>query len=263
MKKHAIVLSIVLLSAFPKLISAAPLEKPASWPEKIDKRNCFCKEDCYIYAKKKSQADKTYKMIRKVYSEFKDEPTIRLGKGLIICFDYKEEPILDIERLLTILASQQKQEGQSENKINDVQDNISDMKKEFEEVGLDIQFIFSIVPLPIEPNMLSDVLQDFESIQLIEKQIDWCLILPTDKNIKEGTKKLIKAMLKEKVKGGQKLLLIPMMPFVENKMINQMKKSRQLMVYQTIMELQTDLENSVREKRIQDYEVKIGLKEKD
>ena len=86
-----------------------------------------------------------------------------------------------------------------------------------------MDIMLSIVPIPIEPNLLPEIVNEFPKD--LDQQIEFCVIVPTEKNIRSGMKKIFKAaMKKQKIGVLERLVILPLMPFIENKVVDNMKK---------------------------------------
>ena len=94
----------------------------------------------------------------------------------------------------------------------------------------------------------------------MDKQIDFCIFVPTSRNIKYSFKKIFDAAIKKKKIGlAERVALLPLMPFIEGKVIDGMKKSQQLVVYERLLEKQKHLTKTQREDKVKAYKKKLGL----
>ena len=193
-------------------------------------------------------------IIRRVVKELEKENVKPGAKGLILVMGKKEEPPFEIEELLAMYAREESEkEGQN---VENALESLEDGKKEMEELGLDMNLLLSITPLPIEPNMLPDLIKGFP--QDVDRQIDWCMAIPTESNIKYGMKKMFDAGLKkEKVGIVKRVALFPILAFAENKAIGELKKARQLGIYQFLVEKQDHLTKKQKEEKVKAYENRL------
>ena len=121
-----------------------------------------------------------------------------------------------------------------------------------------MDIVISIAPVPIEPNQLPAILGQFP--KGVEEQIDFCLFVPTSGNVKKGFKKMIDFAIKKKKIGiVERMALVPLMPFIEGKVVDGMKKSQQLVVYERLLEKQKHLTKKQREDKVKVYKKKLGL----
>jgi len=121
---------------------------------------------------------------------------------------------------------------------------------------LDMNLVLSISPLPIEPNMLHDLIEGFP--QDVDRQIDWCMAIPTESNIKYGMKKMLDAGLKkEKIGIVKRVAMLPLLAFAEHKAVGALKKARQLVLYQYMVDKQEHLTEKQKEDMKKDYENRL------
>jgi hypothetical protein len=98
----------------------------------------------------------------------------------------------------------------------------------------------------------------------VDEQIDFCVFVPTGRNIKDGFKKMIDKAIKEKKIGfAKRIAVVPVLPFIEGKVVDGMKKSQQLVVYERLMEKQNHLSEKQREDKVKAYKKKLGLDDKE
>ena len=137
-----------------------------------------------------------------------------------------------------------------------VLESLEESKKKMEELGLDMNLLLSIMPLPIEPNMLPDLIKGFPKD--VERQIDWCMAIPTESNMKYGMKKMLDAaMKKEKIGTAKRIALFPILAIAERKAIGELKKARQLAFYQYFVDKQEHLTDKQKEDMKKVYEDRL------
>lgn len=235
--------------------SKSPTAAPEGWPEQIGKRKLYAAEFGYIYASSKSSAAKMDKIVLKVLNELDKEGVKPGANGLVFVMGKKEKPPFRAEALLAMIAQKQSEQEDGED-LEKVLEALEDGKKEMEELGLDMNCILSIAPMPIEPNMLPDLIKRFPND--VDRQIDWCMTIPTESNIKYGLKKMFAAGLKkEKVGIVEQVAFFPFLALAENKAINELKKARQLGIYQFIVEEQEHLTEKQKEEKVKAYEERL------
>jgi hypothetical protein len=227
---------------------------PKEWPEQIGKRKLHPLDFGFIYAGSESSVAKVGKIVRKVLDDLDGQTGKTAAKGLVLVIDKKETLPFQAEDLLTMFARRQSEkEGQDSKKALDA---LQDGKKEMEELGLDMNLLLSVAPMPIEPNMLPELIKGFP--KNMGQQIDWCITIPTESNIKYGMKKMFAAGLKkEKIGIAKQVALFPILAFAENKAIGELKKARQLALYQFIIEKQDHLTDKQKRDKVDAYEKQL------
>jgi hypothetical protein len=232
--------------------------KPDGWPGQLDRRKLYFFQHSFVYAGRKSDAVAADKRIEAAIEEFekdnvrKDDTIV----GLAVVTGLKEEPLVDVKRLLEALRHRDKRE-QSEKSQKDLKSLVK-AKEDIEKEGLNMDMLLSITPVPIEPNLLPEIVEAFP--KEIGEQIDFCVFLPTGGNIKNGFKKVLDAAIKHKKIGlVERLALLPLMPFIESKALDGLKKSQQLIVYERLLEKQTHLTEEQRDEKVRAYKKKLGL----
>lgn len=228
---------------------------PEGWPERLGKWKLYPSQYGFVYTSSKSSAVKMDKIVRMVIKEL-DKENVKPGKkGLILVMGKKEKPPFEVEELLAMLARKEnkKKDGKDPQKALE---SLEDGKKQMEELGLDMNLLLSVTPLPIEPNMLPDLIKEFP--RDADRQIDWCMAIPTESNIQYGMKKILNAGLKkEKVGIVKRVALFPILAFAENKAISELKKARQIGIYQFLVEKQDHLTKKQKEEKVKAYENRL------
>ena len=231
---------------------------PDGWPAQLAKRKLYYFENAFVYAASKSEAAQVSKRIEKAIKELdkdniqKDDTII----GLALVTDVKEKPLVDLQKIIEALREENNRQ-QSEKSRKDLK-SLIEAKEGIEKEGMDMDMVLSITPVPIEPNLLPEIVNKFP--EDVDKRIDFCVFVPTGRNIKYGFKKILDAAIKKKKIGlAERLLLLPMMPFIEGKVVDGMKKSQQLVVYEHLLEKQKHLTKKQREDKVKAYEKKLGL----
>ncbi len=237
-------------------ISQSPA--PDGWPAKLDKRKLYSFTHAFIYAGSKSEAAQVNKRIEAAINELDKDSTqnITTITGLALVTDTKEKPLVDLQKIIDVLRQADKQR-QTEKSKKDLK-SVIEAKEGIEKEGMDMDMVMSITPIPVEPNLLPEIVNEFP--EDVDKQIDFCIFVPTARNVKYGFKKILDAAIKQKKIGlAERLLLIPMMPFIEGKVVDAMKKSQQLVVYERLLEKQRHLTKKQREDKVKAYMKKLGL----
>jgi len=237
---HPVLLAL-LLCLLP--LVSAPAREPKSqavaakgFPKQLDKLKLYSSESGYVYAASKSASDQIDKIIGAAVKEIRQKDANAPGQGLVIVMDLNHEPPFSTEQLLIKMAEKDA-DGKQEKKTQKAMKSLSEKKKELEELGLDMNLILSIAPMPIEPNMLPVLIKGFP--QDADRRISWCMTIPTERNIRYGMKKFIEAgMRKEKVGVVARVAMFPLLAFVENKVIDELKNARQEILQQFLKEKQ-------------------------
>jgi hypothetical protein len=180
------------------------------------------------------------------------------GAGLVLVIDIKEKPPFEVTKLIEVLRT--RNTSTAEPKTADALKSFTEAKEGFETIGMDVNALLCLAPIPIEPVVLPDIVGEFP--KGVEQQIGWCLIVPTDRSVKASMKKMISAgMKKEKVGLAERLLVGAMMPMIEKKAVHQMKKASQAVVYELLLAGQEDLPEEQRQEKVRAYKQKLGLED--
>ena len=231
---------------------------PDGWPTRLDKRKLYFFQHAFVYARSKSEAAQVNKRIETAIKEL-DKDNIQKDDtitGLALVTDTKEKPLVDLQKIIEALRQADKQQ-QSEKSKKDLK-SVIEAKENIEKEGMDMDMVMSIAPVPIEPNLLPEIVNKFP--ENVDKQIDFCVFVPTSRNVKYGFKKIFDTAIKKKKIGlAERLVLLPMMPFIEGKVVDGMKKSQQLVVYECLLEKQKHLTKKQREDKVKAYKKKLGI----
>jgi hypothetical protein len=235
---------------------------PDGWPERLDKRKLYSFKHAFVYSVSKSYAAEVNKRIETAVKKLEKDSTKKNTTitGLALVTDIKEKPLVDLQKIIEVLRQADKKR-QSEKSKKDLK-SVIEAKENIEKEGMDMDMVMSITPIPIEPNLLPEIINKFP--EDVDKQIDFCVFVPTSRNIKYGFKKMIDTSIKKKKIGlAERLALIPLMPFIEGKVVDGMKKSQQLVVYERLLEKQKHLTEKQREDKVKAYKKKLGLGDDD
>ena len=253
--------ALLLLSLEVRVLAGTSTSKnvvPDGWPARLDKRKLYSYKHAFVYAASKSEAAQVSKRIEKAIQELdkdriqKDDTII----GLALVTDVREKPLVDLQKIIEALREENNQQ-QSEKSGKDLK-SLIEAKEGIEKEGMDMDMVLSIAPVPIEPNLLPEIVDEFP--EDVDEQINFCIFVPTGRNVKSGFRKIIDTAIKKKKIGlAERLLLLPMMPFIEGKVVDGMKKSQQLVVYERLLEKQKHLTKKQREDKVKAYKKKLGL----
>jgi len=223
---------------------------PDGWPARLDKRKLYFFKHAFVYAGSKSEAAQVSKRIDKAIKELDKD------NMLALVTDIKEKPLVDLQKIIEVLRQADKQQ-ETEKSKKDLK-SVIEAKENIEKEGMDMDMVMSIATIPIEPNLLPEIVNKFP--ENVDKQIDFCVFVPTSRNIKYGFKKIFDtAIIKKKIGIVERVALVPLMPFIEGKVVDGMKKSQQLVVYERLLEKQKHLTKKQREDKVKAYKKKLGL----
>ncbi len=231
---------------------------PEGWPEQLGKRKLNSCEYGFVYAGKRSAVSAVEKVLAAAMEDARQDGVTEPRAGLVLVVDVKEKPPFELTKLIEVLST--RDPSTSDPNTADTLKALSEARKGLEEAGIDANSLLCIAPIPIEPVVLPDIVGEFP--KGVEQQIGWCLIVPTDKSVKAGMKKMIQAgMKKEKVGLAERLLVGAMMPMIEKKAVQQMKKASQAAVYELLLAGQEDLPEEQKQEKIKAYKKKLGLED--
>jgi hypothetical protein len=231
---------------------------PNGWPTRLDKRTLYSSEYGFVYAGSKSAAVHVNKLVGAVVKELDENDKKKTTKGLILVMDTKEKPLLDLQKMIEVVREADKHQESEESK--NVLKSADEIEDKLEKQGLDMGLLLSIVPIPIEPNLLPEIVGEFP--EDLDQQIDFCVIVPTERNIRSGMKKILKAAMKKKKIGlMERMVIFPLMPFIEQMVVDSMKKGRQLVLYELLLDQQKGLTEKQKEDKINAYKRRLGLAE--
>jgi len=235
-------------------------EIPDHWPEKLDKRKLYIYDNAFIYSGSNSQADKIDKFVRKVTKEFSSEESQNIRPGLIIVMDVKEKALFDTEKLLKIVKTAEIADSNdtTQNQLDTLNESLSKTKKEIAKLGLSLDNILAMAPMPLESHMLPQLADGFG--EGFDKDIGWCMIVPTERHMKAAVNNMIDAMCKaKKINGLMRIAVAPFMPGAVNKAVNDIKKTRNLALFELILMQKKTLTKSQKQEMLKAYEKKIGI----
>jgi hypothetical protein len=113
-------------------------------------------------------------------------------------------------------------------------------------------------PSPIAPAMLRDVAPELPGDA--DQQIGWCVLVSTGRCAKAGFKKMFDAaMKKEKPSLAERAAIFAMMPIIERKVVDRVKKAQQLLLYQLVLDAQEDLSKEQKAEKVNAYKQRLGL----
>ncbi len=227
-----------------------------AWPELFGKRKLYPCEYASIYAGKKSGADQAKKVLATVVKDLKQAGVANPANGLILVRDNKEDLPIETTKIIEAVSKAEAQKGGE--KSEDTSKKLSEAKEEMEKEGLEVEVVLSLVPIPIGPGGLPEIFEEFPGD--VNQPIGWCIIVPTDACVKAGLKKIIEfGMKKEKVGLAERLMVSALMPLIEHKAAEQVKKSWQAVLYQLILDAEDGLPDQQKQDMVKAYKQKLGL----
>ncbi|MBN1508831.1 MAG: hypothetical protein JW955_18425 [Sedimentisphaerales bacterium] len=256
-RASAIALAALLCNWFPCLARGADSPSPAkasgSWPQQSGPRKLHPWKCGFVYAKSKSVAGQVQKLLETAIEDARADGVGSPKAGLVLVMEVKEAFPFDVDQLLEA-AGKVKTDAESDKALT----SLAEAKEKMEKDGLDIAVVLSMTPLPIAPAVLRQVAGELP--EDLEQQIAWCVVVPTSKCIKTGFKKILDAEMKKSKPGlAERAALAAMMPVIERKVVAQMKKAQQALLYQLLVEAQSDLSAEQKKQKVDAYKQKLGL----
>ncbi len=203
--------------------SGAPprTEVPAGWPERLGERRAYGCEQAFVYAREKSGANQIRKVLATVVKDLKQQG-VQASAGLVLVVDSREKYPCEVARLVDAIRTLDPNaavESQDELKA------VAEAERQVQELGLDMGTVLSLAPLSIRPAVLHEIAEQFP--EDVDRQIEWCLIVPTDRCFKAGLRKVIDAGIRKEKPGlGERAMLTAMMPLIERKAVSRIRKER-------------------------------------
>jgi hypothetical protein len=239
----------------------APSQRRAAkgWPERFGKRKLYSCEYGFIYAGKKSGANQAKEVLQAVVKDLRQDGVTNPTDGLILVMDSKEKPPVEWN---TLVEAVKKAKAHNEDeKAGDALKTLAEVKEKMEKQGLDMDVVLSIAPIPIGREALPEILKEFP--QGLNPQVGWCIIVPTDRCVKGGLKKIIDVgMKKEKVGLAKRLMVRALMSLIEHKAAAQVRKTWQAMLYRLVLDAEENLFDEQKEQMHEAYKEKLGLDDK-
>jgi len=185
-----------------------------------------------------------------------DAPAATTSVGLILVADAKEPYPCEISRLIEMIRRTDPNASGKESE--DVRKAIADAQRQVEELGLDMSVMLSLTAISVAPGQLPEIADGFPPD--MDRQIEWCAIVPTDRCLKASFKRMIEAAVKKEKPGlAKRAALAAMMPMIERKAVGMMKKGRQAALYEVLLKTRTDLSPQQRREKVAAYKERLGL----
>ena len=250
----------LLLCSFACLVGAddgsPPKAASAGWPEQFGPRKLYPSDYGLVYAKDKSAAKQAQKTLADVVKDAERDGAAGPIAGLVLVMDVKEKFPFEIDALLQAASKVQTQDVNDQSK--DVLESLAKSKEEMGQHGLDVETVLSIMPIPIKPVVLREIVREFPKD--VDRKIDWCVVVPTSRCTKAGFKKIINAAMKEQKPGlAERAAMAAMMPLIERKVASEMKKTQQALLYELLLEVRKDLSAEQKARKVDAYKQELGL----
>jgi hypothetical protein len=236
--------------------AASSKEASGGWPEQLGQRKLYRSDYGFVYARDKSAARQAQKTLADVVKDVGRDGATRQTAGLVLVVDVKEKFPFDVDGLLQVMSKAQA--GEPNGKSDDAAKSIAEGKEEVAKLGLNMETVLSIMPIPIKPVALREITRELP--EDVDRQIAWCAIVPTGRCAKAGFKKIIDAGIKKaKPSLAERAALAVMMPLVERKVVSQTKKAQQALFYELLLEARSDLSAEQRKLKVEAYKKELGL----
>ena len=234
-------------------------QRPQAWPELLGERSRHSSEYGFVYAGKKSHADQARNMLQTVVNDLSQDGVTGPTDGLILVMDAGEKPPFETTVLIEALArAGEHKDGQTS---EDVLKSLAEARRELEKVGLEMDVLLSFVPLAIAPSTLPEIAGALPAD--VDRQIGWCVIVPTNRCVKAGMRKVINAtMKKEKTGWAGRMMIGALMPFIEGKAAEEMEKKQQALLYEVVLNAQTDVPEQRKQGMNKAYRQKLSLEDR-
>ncbi|MHC4740980.1 MAG: hypothetical protein ACYS8Z_03660 [Planctomycetota bacterium] len=230
------------------------------WPEKLGKSKQYRLEYGYVYARTKSAAVAANKLLAEVSKEIGPAGRKEAVKGLVIVTDKKGENLAILKKMIELVEGVD--DPEFDKKTQEVRESLEDVRKQVEEVGIDLELAASLAPMEVEPAALPKLVDGIS--EELAAELDFCVIMPTKGNTKYVIKKATAGyMKKNKVGLLQRIMLLPFMPFVQNKAVGQTRKIQRFAIFNLLLDKQYDLTEKEKEERTRAYRERNGLGEEE
>jgi hypothetical protein len=255
-------LAALLLCSFACLVQAGyeapPVESPAAWPQTFGERTLYQSDHAFVYAASKSAARQAKALLADVAAEVDQDGAAGTTAGLVLVVDVKEKLPFDVNDLLDAMAKAQPRDANEppDKRAKD----LADAKGKLQELGLNMETVLCMMPIPIKPAALREIAGELPKD--LDRQITWCLVVPTSKCTKAAFKKMIAVVMKkEKLGLAKRTAVAAMMPIIERKIVSQLKKVQQAMLFELLLEPRQDLSPDQKKQKLAAYKHKLGLDE--
>lgn len=224
---------------------------PEGWPEQLGERRLYSCECGFVYARKESAANRIRRLLRAVAKDLKQDGATELRDGLILVMDSKEEPPVEITKLLEVKTeAEEKGAGPKE-----FLETIAEAKEEFEKRGIAMHALFCLTPIPIEPSTLRELIEEFP--EDVRQHISWCVIVPTDRFLKTGMRTVIDGS-REETDLAQWFPVRALMLLIEQEAVEKVARNRRTILYQLLLDTQEALSEEQKRKMVKAYTERLA-----
>jgi hypothetical protein len=232
------------------------LPASGSWPQQWGERKLHRGELALVYAREKATADKALKVLRTVVEEVRQDGVTKPATGLIVVLDVKETFPLEIAKLTEILNDPNTR-GQQE-RAKEILNGIEGAKTLSKEAGTDLNLLVSVMPIPLGATALQKIVPELP--EGLDRDIGWCLIVPTDRCVRAGLRATMDAVVKAgQLKWKERLLIGAAMPLALHEGEKRIRKTWQADLYQFLVDGQNDWAQEIRQQKVRSYRQKLGL----
>jgi hypothetical protein len=206
-------------------------ERPAEWPEFVGPRRLYNTPGAFIYARKPDSAGEAERLITAIADQFTCDTDAAPGKGLVLVTDADDPLILeDRELLFELIAwADVLHHDDPDDQAQAKRKAIDEQEKELDVLGLPPELILRTVAasLPRE-----DVATHLKLPTLDPDAVRWIATLPTRNACRVAAHELTGAALKqEEISFAQRLMIAPLLPFVESLAANKLAEERDFVLY--------------------------------
>ena len=227
-----------------------------SWPEQWGERKLYRAELALVYARKKATADEALRMLREVVGEARQDGALKPALGLIVVVDAQEKSPLALAKLTEILNDPNTRVDEESSK--EVLNALKEARKLSDQAGTDMNSLVAVLPIAFRPAALPKIGREFPAG--LDREIAWCLLVPTDKYVGASLRAMMDAMVKiDNMNWKERLLIGAMMPLAQRKGEAEMRKIRRACLYQLLLDSQTDLSPEARREKVRAYRQRLGL----
>jgi hypothetical protein len=234
---------------------ASQTAPPEGWPRQVGERKPYACEYGFVYIQEKSALDTIQKALATAAEDAQRDGLATCPAGLVLVVDAGEKYPCEIAKLTEVLKKMDPNEPPIGQKA------VLEAEDQSKELELDAGTFLSLGPVSIPPSSLHEVIADFPAD--VDRQIGWCVIVPTDACIKTNSKLMTDAGIRERKPGlAERMAIAASRPLIDRQMASMMVKTRQAGLYEILLRTQKDLSPQQRQAKIDAYKEKLGLKKK-
>jgi hypothetical protein len=244
-------------AAAPEQKAPSSLESfPQGWPAPWGARTLQHCEHALAYAQKKSAVDEVAKLLRTAVNDARQDWVTEPAGGLLVVVDVQEKSPIDLARFTQILNDPNVQIAADDSKR--LRDSLEQTRTLSKQGGTDMNSMAFVKPIAIRPAALRMVAPEFP--EGLEREMAWCVIVPTDKYVAVALKAVTEAALKSGEIGWKERLLIKAsLPLVLRKAEGEGRKERQADLYRILVGAQKEWSAELKADKVKAYRLKLGL----